>query len=115
MSRPLKYLLLCAAVTLGMLLLAARGAEVILEWNPSPTTQEVKGYSIWMATNIGGPWQRITNTIGTETNATVSVPAPGAYFFFCTATNFWGESEPSNIAWTPPKATAIEGVKIERK
>lgn len=114
MSRPLKYLLLCAAVTLGMLLIAARGAEVTLEWNASPSDQEVKGYCIWHCTNIGGPWERLTNSVGTATNVVVNIE-PGIHFFFCTATNFWGESPPSNIAWTPPKASAIEGVKIERK
>lgn len=104
-------------IVFGVIVLVAwlaKGADVTLEWNGSPSVEEVKGYAIWHATNIAGPWERITNSIGTETNATVNVPV-GVHFFFVTATNFWGESEPSNIAWTPPKASAIEKVKIERK
>lgn len=109
--------LIATAIAAAIIVLAAwlcAGADVTLEWNGSPSVEEVKGYAIWHATNIAGPWERITNSIGTETNATVNVPV-GVHFFFVTATNFWGESEPSNIAWTPPKASAIEKVKIERK
>lgn len=102
------------AVAAGLLMLAAGavlGENVKLEWNPSPTDQEIKSYTLYWATNIIGPWVRMTNV--TTTNAVVDVPI-GQNFFYCTASNFWSESERSNIAWTPAAATKIEGLAVTR-
>lgn len=99
---------------IGLVAWVAKSADVPLEWNcPSNAVPaEVGSYSVWWATNIIGPWAKITNVV--STNATVQVPV-GANFFRVTASNYWGEAQPSNIAWTPEQSGDVEKLRITNK
>ncbi len=46
-------------------------------------------------------WTLLTTVFGTNLQVVVDV-LPGAQFFVLTASNFWGESDPSNVIATPP-------------
>jgi len=47
-------------------------------------------------------WSVLTNVAGTNLSVTLNLE-PGQHYFYLTATNWWGESDPSNIASTPPR------------
>ena len=47
------------------------------------------------------------------TNAVILVQ-PGQAFFFCTASNLWGESVPSNAAGTPPIPSGVNNLGVSR-
>lgn len=58
-------------------------------------------------------WTLLTNVVGT--NATVAVQVqPGQHFFAMTASNFWGESDFSAVASTPPLPRSDSKVSITR-
>jgi hypothetical protein len=45
-------------------------------------------------------WTPLTNIAGTNLSVTLNIE-PGVHCFFLTASNWWGESDPSNVASTP--------------
>lgn len=96
-------LLLCA-LPLG-------AATVTLMWDASPGPQEVDGYRVYQSTNIAGPWSLVATT--TATNVSLNV-TQAAYFWYVTATNFWGESDPSNLAHTPDNIRSVNKTKVTR-
>jgi hypothetical protein len=58
-------------------------------------------FNVYHSINIAVPltnWSILTNISQTQVDLDV---IPGEHFFYITATNFWGESGPSNIANTP--------------
>jgi len=90
-----------------------------LAWDyPTNAISDNLVFKLHYTTNLYQPltnWGRIfvsaTNAIaltnaavaGTNYVFTNSLPVePGAWFFIATATNEWGESDPSNVAATPP-------------
>lgn len=84
---------------------------ITFEWDYADDPPDA--FYIHYSQDIGSPianWPVLmgvpgTTTIGTNswttTNAVLPL-LPGAYFFYATASNFWGESEPSNQISTPP-------------
>jgi hypothetical protein len=100
-----------SAIFVFMSVLAAVAAEVTLAWDASPPEEEVSSYKVYQATNVVGPYEVV---LITPTNfARITLPAPGRYFWYVTAVNFW-ESEPSNIVNSPAKASAITTLRISR-
>ena len=83
-------------------------ADLRLEWDPSANAD---AYNVYQSTNVAGPWQCVGTTSGTNYILTVE---PAAYFFFVTASNFWGESGPSNLASTPAKCDSVKGTRVLR-
>lgn len=75
-------------------------------------------FLLHQSTNVQTPmsnWPVVYSVSATNTNSFTTVGAtnvysapltnvPGQWFFFCTASNLWGESDPSNVADTPPQA-----------
>ena len=51
-----------------------------------------------------------TNYVFSTTNMTL----PGAQFFYVTASNWWGESDPSNVLGLPAAAVQPQGLKAQR-
>lgn len=89
----------------------ASGAGVLLEWEPSPTNQQVTAYYIYRANAVSGPWACVASA--TTTNYALAMTPCEAYFYV-TASNFWGESVPSNILSTPPVTASKTNVTIKR-
>ena len=90
---------LCLAFTFGPL-----RNTVTLEWTPQdPGWQTNESYNLRGSPDITVPltnWAIITNVSGTNA---VTLPWQATnFFFYVTASNYWGESSNSNIAWTPP-------------
>ena len=87
---------------------------ITISWDPAPTNNLVTGYFVYSADAITGPW----TCIGSATNG----PAPSFYvalqpcqkFFYLTASNWWGESLPSNVFSTPPVAGLVTNTAIKR-
>lgn len=74
---------------------------VTIYWS-YPATNQVDSFYVYYTTNVilPMPWTPLTNSPGTQLNATVSL-TPGQYYFYVTASNFWGESGTSNVTNTP--------------
>ncbi|MEA5113024.1 MAG: hypothetical protein VB050_03270 [Geobacteraceae bacterium] len=102
--------LLIAAVTvlacMACMTAPANAATVTLEWGTVPAANDYPVYSM----EPGGtpitnpprvPVMVVPATTGSKGTATLTLPA-GAYDFFVTSRNGWGESPPSNIVSTPP-------------
>ena len=82
-------------------------------------------FKIYATTNLGlgvTNWPLFTNVPGTSTDGTGTwtttsfwfTITPGRMFFVATATNFWGESQFSNVTSTPPVAVFPTNLTIRR-
>ena len=72
-------------------------------------------FKLYHSTNPAIPptqWTPFTNIVGTNLSAALSIDV-GVHFFFLTASNWWGESDPSNVASTPPPPRS--GVLVIRR
>lgn len=97
---------------LSLLALPASGqgilrSNVTLFWDYPPTTNIsffIKGSPDATAPVSGWAVKAaVMGTTNAATPTTVTVDlAPQEYFFVCVASNFWGVSNPSNVASTPP-------------
>lgn len=100
MNRLKYFLCLVPLVALG----ALTGPQwITLMWDRSPGDDGTYVYRIYQtnAVDAAKPWILVATV--TNTNAVpLQVNPAGAWFFYCTASNFWGESDPSNVASTPP-------------
>lgn len=67
------------------------------------------GFKLYMSKGDTNNWAPITTT--TNLSATVIIK-PGVYFFYVTALGFWAESDPSNIASTPPAETSASPAQL---
>lgn len=88
----------------GICIAAVGIKPVILEWD-YPTVDEspdlvFKLYHSPIASAPLANWVCLTNIPGTNRQVRVNVEA-GKNFFYLTASNWWGESTPSNVASTP--------------
>lgn len=76
--------------------LAAVKTSARLEWDyPVLELLDVR-FNVYHASNVSGPYTVFTNVA--TTNVTVAI-TEGAHFYYVTATNDWGESDPSNTAF----------------
>ena len=91
--------------------------RINLSWsyptNEFDTNLVFRVYSSTNATDFLTNWSVLTNVVGTNLSATVTI-APGARFFFMTASNFWGESNPSEVASTPALPRSDSRIGITR-
>ena len=109
-------------------------SPIKVAWN-YPGAVVPDSFNIYWSTNLASPlasWTLLTNVpcpiIGTNvdaatgfpnytrqlsTNATILVQ-PGQAFFFCTSSNLWGESIPSNAAGTPPIPSGVNSLGVAR-
>ncbi len=73
---------------------------------------QVDSYYVHMATSL--PTTNWTVYPTTGTSLTLNM-APQQAYFFVTASNFWGESGPSNTNATPaPLTNVVTGLKLNR-
>lgn len=95
---------------LGLLLALGAGAITLL-WDQPPSNQQVERWYIYRSDQVTGPW----NCIGSSTTTSFWFSlAPCEAFFYVTASNFWGESAPSNITNTPAPTSKTTNVTIQR-
>lgn len=86
--------------------------QITLTWDPSPPGEEVVAYYVRQSTNVLGPWSVVSSTV--STNAVLTLPAPGRWFWIVTASNWWGESVPSNTNSTPLPAGKVGALTLTR-
>jgi len=79
--------------------------NVNLAWDyPTNELSTNLTFKLYSATNIASPvatWPLLTTVVGTNLSVTLPIDAQQRYFVM-TASNWWGESIPSNVAGTPP-------------
>lgn len=88
-----------------------------LEWDyPQDELSTNMTFVLYSTTNITTPfglWTVVTNVSGTQTNATVRV-TPGKLFLTLTASNLWGESDPSNVVPLPAMPRSDGKLTVKR-
>jgi len=94
-------------VILALLSIAAvqmTPTPITLAWNPQP---DADAYYVYASTNVAAPmpWAPITNTPALVAPSVTIQPVPSRMFYYVTASNFWGESGPSNTIGTPAVVT----------
>lgn|SRR3990167_7444759 len=107
------------SIILGCLLAALAATppsgRVILAWDyPTNELGTNLTFRLYGSSNITTPltnWTVLTNVVGTNLSVTVQIQ-PGVYFFALTASNFWMESDFSNVASTPalPRSDSKLGI-----
>lgn len=88
----MKYCLLILLLVVSVS--AALKTAARLDWDYDDDISAVT-FNLYHATNVAGPYALLTNVA--TTNVVVPISG-GSHFYFVTATNEWGESDPSNIA-----------------
>jgi hypothetical protein len=74
-----------------------------LAWDPNDPREEAQ-YIIYSAPEVSGPWVKAAHLSDTTWN----IAAVGErQFYYVTASNAWGESDPSNITNTPCLAIPV--------
>lgn len=83
--------------------LTANAAEVI-SWDANPVSDQVVSYKVYWTTNpaVAKPWP-ILATVNVPSPLVVTNAAPGRFFYYVTAANISGESDPSDVAFRPGK------------
>lgn len=100
------------SILLIFLATAAFALDIGITWDNNDPSEQVERYYLYQAFSVTGPYQNMTNS---ATNMVrVIVPSNGMYFFFVTASNFWGESSPSNTNTTPKNTGKVNNPKISR-
>ena len=111
-SVNLTILLLCAIAGLA---LGAVPTLITLAWDytVSDITPDMI-FKIYHSTDVAATnWPLMTNVSPPALSVQLTI-LPGAHFFYATASNFWGESDPSNIAKTPGTARNPTNLTIRR-
>lgn len=109
MKKPLSLLALLSLLSLPVFGQGVLRSNVTLYWNYDPLLLTNISFYIKGSSDVTVPlsnWTMMASVIGTSnaptpTNVTINL-APQQKFMFCVASNFWGESNPSNVASTPP-------------
>ena len=84
---------------------------ITLLWDANPPSDEVERYYVWQTTNVSVPFVQVTNV---ATNGIAFDRVPGRYYFYVTASNWWGMSAPSNTTNTPTVASNVTTLKLQR-
>lgn len=91
--------------------------SVSLSWDYD-TNNAPDVFKLYTSTDITTPttnWTLVATVSGNIHNATISnIPAQQA-FYYVTASNWWGESNPSNIAGTPQIPGAVSNLQMTLK
>ena len=91
---------------LFLLSFSLRADTITLAWNyPTNELSTNLTFNLYHSLTITNPlpWTVMTNIVGTNLVCSLNI-IPGEHYFYVTASNFWGESVPSNILGLPPVA-----------
>lgn len=114
----MKYLLpfLLSFAALAVVPLPPRSLSLAWDYPASAQSTDLV-FKLYHSSDLSVPqtnWLVLTNVAGTNLAVTLSV-IPGAHFFYLTASNWWGESGPSNLVLTPPVAVSPSNTVIQLK
>jgi len=102
--------LVCACMISCGLYAATINGHIKLYWDYPANELTNVTFNVYSTTNIALPltnWLVMTNV--NSTNVVLDI-TPGQRYFYATATNFWGESDPSTVASVP--ATPKSGTNL---
>lgn len=104
MKKPLLFLTALLATASPALATLSTNEPVTLAWDypAAEVTPDLK-FNLYHSDDPALPlqkWVLLTSVSGTNLTVTVRIE-PGRHFFYLTAQNWWGESNPSNVASTP--------------
>lgn len=85
---------------------------IVLSWQANDPAQQIAAYNVYTSGSRTGPFTPVGSTPGTSLNVSVT---PGAAYYYVTASNFWGETDPGNIVSTPSPPSMVQGVTIRRQ
>lgn len=110
-----KYILSALIALCSLTSFSAIDGVITLAWDYPAAEISSVTFTIYKADSIpvvGPPnWQPFASVVGRTSLTTTVVPGPN--FFICTAKNFWGEGDPSNVASTPalPRSDINLGIR----
>jgi hypothetical protein len=91
--------------------------KVEFAWEyPSQELSTNLTFRLYCATNIAEPrsnWVFLREVVGTNLQMSVLIE-PGHRWFFLTASNLWGESDPSNPCATPHPPRVGSNLRVQR-
>ena len=91
--------------------LAVFAASEKLTWNASPSGELVTLYRVYWSTNSNAPkpWTNLVTVPATELSATGAVMVAGVHnYYYVTAANDVGESDPSDVGFRPFNGTNLK-------
>ena len=116
-QNTMKYILTLLLSICSLSAATLPSGSVTLAWDyPTNELSTNLTFIVYSTTNIITPltnWARLTNVIGTNLQSTVTIQ-PGQRYFVVTASNFWMESEFSNVVYTPPLPAVGSNLNIRR-
>lgn len=90
---------------------------VTLEWDyPEAERSTNLTFYVFTSTNVAVPltnWTALTNVVGTNLSVQLQID-PGQRYFVMTASNFWGQSDFSEVASTPSLPRRDMKLKLSR-
>lgn len=87
-------------------------SSVQLSWPANDPSQQIVTYNVYTSASKSGPFTPVGSTPGTTLNEVVT---PGVSYFYVTASNFWGETDPGTIVSTPAVPSRVNNVTIKRQ
>ncbi len=114
-----KACLLLFAVTATALAVVLPGTmrnTISLTWDYD-TNSPPDVFKLYTSTNAAMPttnWTLVAGVSGTIRNITISNINAQQCFFYVTASNWWGESTPSNVAGTPQIPGSVGNLRISQ-
>jgi hypothetical protein len=109
--------LILLLVTASALAWTPPDGRLTLEWDyPEQERSTNLTFYVYSTTNVFAPmtnWAVLTNVVGTNLSVRLQID-PGQRFFVMTASNFWGESDFSEVASTPPLPRSNANLKLRR-
>jgi hypothetical protein len=104
-------------LTLILLLLTTLAASSVnftlaLAWDADPSDPTVTKYTLYRADGLTAPFVKVADIPAPNTTYAFPSLSPGVYRFYVTASNEWGESDPSNTVQTSNAASAPRGIVI---
>jgi len=115
-----KLILLAAAIVVTVVAFAVTPGPsgfrktVALSWDYD-TNNAPDAFKLYSSTNIGLPatnWPLVATVSGNVQNITISNITAQQMWFYVTASNWWGESLPSNTAGTPQPPGSVINLRI---
>ncbi len=114
MIKLISFLVLVITATAMAVVLPGTPRDTItLAWDYSSNDADV--FKLYSSTNIAIPltnWTLAATTSGTNRFVTVSNIVARQQWFYVTASNWWGETYPSNIAGTVQMLGAVLNTRI---
>lgn len=97
---------------MNVAMVKAGANSVQLSWPANDPSQQITAYNVYTSGSKTGPFTPVGSTPGTTLTVAVT---PGISYFYVTASNFWGETDPGTIVSTPAVPSRVNNVTIKRQ